>query len=73
MTPVCLAVALASTRWRPYGHAQEGVDEAKATAFDIKMFPGPLQHKTRACFVRRYDASYLARHSRQKVSAIKLL
>src|SRR5262245_49127293 len=37
------------------------------------MFGGPPSHKTYACFVRRYDANHLARHPKQKVSAMKLL
>ena len=37
------------------------------------MFGGPLSQKTYACFVRRYDASHLAQHPKQKVSAMKLL
>jgi hypothetical protein len=37
------------------------------------MFGGPLGAKTYACFVRRYDASHLAQHPKQKVSAMKLL
>jgi hypothetical protein len=53
--------------------AQEGVDKAKITAFDGKMFGGPLGQKTYACFVRRYDGSHLAQHPKQKVSAMKLL
>jgi hypothetical protein len=54
-------------------HAREAVDKAKATAFDTRMFAGPLSQKTYACFVRRYDASHLAQHPKQKVSAMKLL
>jgi hypothetical protein len=54
-------------------HGQEAVDKAKATAFDNRMFAGPLGPKTYACFVRRYDASHLAQHPKQKVSAMKLL
>ena len=38
-----------------------------------RMFGGPLGKKTYACFVRRYDASHLAQHPKQKVSAMKLL
>ncbi|WFU15714.1 hypothetical protein [Bradyrhizobium sp. CB3481] len=53
--------------------AQESVDKAKAAAFDGRMFGGPLSQKTYACFVRRYDASHLAQHPKQKVSAMKLL
>jgi hypothetical protein len=52
---------------------RKAVDKAKATAFDARMFAGPLGQKTYACFVRRYDASHLAQHPKQKVSAMKLL
>jgi hypothetical protein len=69
----CLAAAIAFTIGVHACHAQEGVDKARATAFDIKMFAGPRDHKTYACFVRRYDASHLAQHPKQKVSAMKLL
>lgn len=54
-------------------HAQDGVDKARAAAFDGQMFDSPLSQKTYACFVRRYDANHLARHPKQKVSAMKLL
>lgn len=54
-------------------HAQESVDNATAAAFDGRMFGRPLSQKTYACFVRRYDASHLAQHPKQKVSAMKLL
>ncbi|WP_028347090.1 hypothetical protein [Bradyrhizobium murdochi] len=54
-------------------HAQDGVDKAKAAAFDGQMFGSPLSQKTYACFVRRYDANHLAQHPKQKVSAMKLL
>jgi hypothetical protein len=54
-------------------HAQEGIDKAKAAAFDAKMFARPHDEKTYACFARRYDANHLARHPRQKVSTMKLL
>ena len=53
--------------------AQDGVDKARAAAFDNRMFAGPLGQKTYACFVRRYDANHLAQHPKQKVSAMKLL
>jgi hypothetical protein len=54
-------------------HAQDSIDKAKAAAFDGRMFGRPLGAKTYACFVRRYDASHLAQHPKQKVSAMKLL
>ncbi|WP_342712516.1 hypothetical protein AAFG13_15390 [Bradyrhizobium sp. B124] len=53
--------------------AQEGVDKARAAAFDNRMFAGPPGAKAHACFVRRYDANHLTQHPKQKVSAIKLL
>ena len=37
------------------------------------MFAGPPGNKAYACFVRHYDPDHLARHPRQKVSAMKLL
>jgi len=56
------------------GHAQEdGIDKAKADAFDLRMFVKPPGKKAYACFVRRYDPDHLARHPKQKVSAMKLL
>jgi hypothetical protein len=36
------------------------------------MFGGPLGPKSYACFVRLYDANHMARHPKQKVSAMKL-
>jgi len=73
MKSVCLTAAIAFIIGVHAGHAQDGVDKAKATAFDAKMFADPLGHKTYACFVRRYDAGHLAQHPKQKVSAMKLL
>jgi hypothetical protein len=56
------------------GHAEEeGIDKAKAEAFDVRMFAKPPGKKAYACFVRRYDPDHLARHPQQKVSAMKLL
>ena len=56
------------------GHAEEeGIDKAKAAAFDVRMFTKPPAKKAYACFVRRYEPDHLARHPKQKVSAMKLL
>ena len=56
------------------GHAEEdGIDKAKAAAFDVRMFTKPPGKKAYACFVRRYDPDHLARHPLQKVNAMKLL
>ncbi len=71
-----LAVTLAATAALAFpepGRAEEGIDKAKASAFDNRMFAGPLREKTYACFARRYDANHLAQHPKQKVSALKLL
>jgi hypothetical protein len=54
-------------------HARDGVDKTKADAFDIRIFTKAPGQKASACFVRRYDASHLARHPKQKVSVMKLL
>ena len=58
--------------------AQDGaIDQTTAAAFDARLFaavPGYAPgKKTYACFVRHYDADHLARHPKQKVSAMLLL
>ena len=68
-----LAIAASAIAFVGAGHAQDGVDKAKAAAFDNRMFAGPPGQKTYACFVRHYDAGHLAQHPKQKVSAMKLL
>ena len=73
MKSACLAAAVASVIAAQACDAQEGVDKPRTATFDIRMFAGPLGQKTYACFVRRYDASHLAQHPKQKVSAMKLL
>ena len=73
MKYACIVAAIAAVVGANACHAQESVDKAKAAAFDNWMFAGPLGQKTYACFVRRYDASHLAQHPKQKVSAMKLL
>jgi hypothetical protein len=73
MNRTWIVVAVASVLGASACPAQESVDKARAAAFDGRMFGGPLSQKTYACFVRRYDASHLARHPKQKVSAMKLL
>ena len=54
-------------------HANDDIPAAKSRAFDAKVFGGPIGDKASACFVRHYDASHLAQHKKQKVTAIKLL
>jgi hypothetical protein len=54
--------------------AWEEVDKVKGGVFDKRMFTVPLGAKTTyACFVRTYDAEHLARHPKQKVTAMKFL
>ena len=67
------AVVLAAAGITP-GYAEEdGIDKAKAAAFDVRMFTKPPGDKAYGCFVRRYDPDHLARHPLQKVKAMKLL
>ena len=54
-------------------HASDGMSPARLKAFDVKVFGSPVGAKASACFVRRYDASHMAQHPKQKVSAMKLL
>src|SRR3954470_20814681 len=46
---------------------------AEAKTFNTRMYAGTPGNKAFACFVRRYDARHLARHPKQKVTAMKLL
>jgi hypothetical protein len=71
---IVAAIAVASITEIKVGRAQEdGIDKAKADAFDVRMFTKPPGNKAYACFVRHYDPDHLARHPKQKVSAMKLL
>jgi hypothetical protein len=68
------AVAAISAAGVGVGHAEEeGIDKARADAFDVRMFAKSPGKKAYACFARRYDPDHLARHPQQKVSAMKLL
>src|SRR5258708_35546344 len=72
---IVAAIAVASiTTEIKVGRAQEnGIARSEADAFDVRMFTKPPGNKAYACFVRRYDPDHLARHPKQKVSAMKLL
>lgn len=70
---VSLAAAAAMLGATSIGRAEDGIDKAKADAFDVRIFAKPPGKKAYACFVRRYDPDHLARHPKQKVSAMKLL
>ena len=56
-----------------FAQAEDGIDKAKADLLDTRVFGGNSGKKASACFVRRYDADHLARHPRQKLSAVLLL
>jgi hypothetical protein len=72
LTALPLLAALVAAA--PLAHADDdGLDPAKAKAFDTSVFGGPVGDKALACFARHYDASHLAQHRKQKVSAAKLL
>jgi hypothetical protein len=73
MKRLWIAAAVATLAGIGLLRAQDGVDEAKAEAFDVRMFAGSPGKKAYACFVRRYDANHLAQHPKQKVAAMKLL
>lgn len=69
--PLLAALAIAAPL---AAHAEDdGIDPVKAKAFDNSVFAGPIGDKAFACFVRHYDASHLAQHRKQKVTAMKLL
>jgi hypothetical protein len=75
---VTMLATLAVAGSAAFAHAQDGaIDSATAVAFDARLFataPGNVPgKKTYACFVRHYDADHLARHPKQKVSAMQLL
>jgi hypothetical protein len=68
------AMLAASAAGITASHAEEeGINKAKADAFDVRMFVKPPGKKSYACFVRRYDPDHLTRHPKQKVSAMRLL
>lgn len=57
------------------GDSARAADGDSGDAYAKRLFAGNIgsQDKLYACFVRRYDAAHLARHSLQKVSAMTLL
>src|SRR5215510_2700640 len=72
LTALPLLAALVAAA--PLAHADDdGLDPARAKAFDASVFGGPIGDKALACFARHYDASHLAQHRKQRVSVIKLL
>src|ERR1700754_3363939 len=73
LTALPLVAALAAALPLPAHAENDNISPPKAKAFDARVFAGPVGTKASACFVRRYDASHLAQHPKQKVGAIKLL
>ena len=76
MKRAVLLLVLTMTVALPQGAAaqSEEADKARQAAFDKRVFAGPIgDKKAVACFVRRYDAGHLAKHRKQKVSAMKLV
>jgi hypothetical protein len=67
------AAAVAALLASPSRAADDGIDQAKADALDLRMFASPPGSKAYACFVHRYDADHLAQHPKQQVSAMKVL
>jgi hypothetical protein len=57
------------------GSSARAVDGDNGDVYSKRMFGSDFgkQDKSYACFVRRYDAAHLAKHSLQKVSAMTLL
>lgn len=53
--------------------ADDIVSKTQARMFDTRVFTKAPGQKAYACFTRRYDADHLARHPKQKVSAMQLL
>jgi hypothetical protein len=73
LTALPLLAALAAAAPLAAHADDDGIDPAKTKAFDTRVFAGPIGNKAFACFVRHYDASHLAQHRKQKVTAIQLL
>jgi hypothetical protein len=66
-----IAAMLATMAAGSFGARAEEADDGLAK----RLFAGDIakQQKSYACFVRVYDAAYLAHHPQQKVGAMKLL
>ncbi len=83
MTRRWMSVVAASVLLAVAGHAvqaEEAKEQPKAEAKQDNVFADKFyamdvtkQKKTYACFVREYDSTHLAKHPKQKVSAMKLL
>jgi hypothetical protein len=68
------SIALMAAVLTSAGAQAQDKDKNYETEFAGKMFAGAVgKDKNYACFVRSYDPDHLARHSLQKVKAMKLL
>jgi hypothetical protein len=71
-TPILIAACLSLLASAAFG--QPNQDAGKTDDFARRMFATKsFDKKTSACFVRTYDATHLARHPKQTVSAMKML
>ncbi len=66
-------LALAGVALAGPTYADDAITSANAKAFDARVFTHPPGQRAYACFTRHYDAGHLARHPKQKVSAMQLL
>ena len=71
----CLVAAAVFAMAATASSATRAQDRLIDETFAKQMFGAnaPAQGKLHACFVRRFDAAYLAQHPLQKMSALKLL
>jgi hypothetical protein len=70
--PLVLAAFVGAARAETTDDIREA-SQAEAETFNTRMYASTPGNKAFACFVRRYDARHLARHPKQKVTAMKLL
>ncbi|MGJ4994066.1 hypothetical protein ACQR0Z_06640 [Bradyrhizobium sp. HKCCYLS3077] len=68
-----LLLVLTSCAMVVAARADDIVSKTQARMFDTRVFTKAPGLKAYACFTRRYDADHLARHPKQKVSAMQLL
>ncbi|MGJ4892447.1 hypothetical protein ACQR1Y_29920 [Bradyrhizobium sp. HKCCYLRH3099] len=68
-----LLLVLTSCAMVVAARADDIASKTQARMFDTRVFTKAPGQKAYACFTRRYDADHLARHPKQKVSAMQLL
>ena len=70
--PFALAAFIGAARAEEADDIREA-NKTEAETFNARIYAGTPGKTAYACFVRRYDAEHLARHSKQKVASMKLL